>query len=233
MIYRQIVEFKSETLKERKGKGSSDNGGNGNFCSAHKYLFIKLLSLPAKYPDPSRQTVLRALPVLQGLYWLCFASGFCHHSMGLCSRPLALPSSPLHSPSVALPLLIARHSLIFKSDFINWMPFLCKYLISRQRAQDNGNFYPPLFSLQIPFLLVPCFVALSFSLFLSWSWAQFSLIVASVHAALYGFGIILKAEIDFPFLLCTTFRVALVISFFHSFSRQLLVLLSFTGFTYR
>lgn len=229
MIYRQIVEFKSETLKERKGKGKGkgnsddddDDGGNGNFCSAHKYLFIKLLSLPAKYPDPSRQTVLRARPFLHGLCWLCFGSGFCHHSMGLCARPLALPSSPLLPPSVALPLLIARHSLIFKSDFINWMPFLCKYLISRQRAQDNGNFYLP------PALPTPNSLSsrpllcrtLSLFLFLSWSWAQFSLSVASVHAALYGFGIILKAEIDFPFLLCTTFRVALVISFFHSFSR--------------
>lgn len=166
MIYRQIVEFKSETLKERKGKGkgNSDDGGNGNFCSAHKYLFIKLLSLPAKYPDPSRQTVPRALPFLYGLCWLCFASGFCHHSMGLCARPLALPSSPLLSPSVALPLLIARHSLIFKSDFINWMPFLCKYLISRQRAQDNGNFYPRSFHSKFPFFSSP---ALSHSLSLS------------------------------------------------------------------
>lgn len=149
MIYRQIVEFKSETQKERKGNGDDD----GNFCSAHKYLFIKLLSLPAKYPDPSRQTLLPALPCLHGLRWLCFASGFCHHSMGLCSRP----SSPLPPPAVSLALLIARHSLIFKSDFINWMPFLCKYLISRQRAQYNGNFYLPLFfPHQILFLLIPC-----------------------------------------------------------------------------
>lgn len=63
MIYRQIVEFKSETQKERKGNGNSDGDDDGNFCSAHKYLFIKLLSLPAKYPDPSRQTLLPALPL--------------------------------------------------------------------------------------------------------------------------------------------------------------------------
>lgn len=117
MIYRQIVEFKSETQKERKGNGNSDGDDDGNFCSARKYLFIKLLSLPAKYPDPSRQTLLPALPPA------CTASvGFVLLQVFATIRwdcvrvPLF---SPLRLPAVPLPLLIARHSLIFKSDFIN------------------------------------------------------------------------------------------------------------------